>query len=103
EPLLWLDPLGMLVKNLALLVMIVTAWLLEREGWSRRAQGTLRGGMATTWIIGGILALAAYIAIPPENDEVRVQEWLGWVQLGVGLGILLRRGPVLRFLLACSV
>jgi hypothetical protein len=56
QPGLWLEPLGMLRKNLVLPVMIGTAWLLEREGWSERADWLLRGGMAAFWLADGILS-----------------------------------------------
>src|SRR5262249_28158041 len=55
QPAMWLDPWGMLRKNLALVVMIGTAWLLEREGWSGRACGLLCGGMTVFFLVDGLV------------------------------------------------
>lgn len=58
QPRLWLDPMGVLTKNLPLVVMLGTAWLLEREGWSRRAESLLRYGLALFWLLAGVLFFA---------------------------------------------
>ncbi len=58
QPALWLDPPGVLTKNLALVVMLGTAWLLEREGWTRRAERLLRFGLALFWVLDGAVVLA---------------------------------------------
>ena len=52
--LLW-HPFGVLGKNLPLLAMLGTMWLLEREGWSPRAGWLLRVGMASIWFTEGLL------------------------------------------------
>src|SRR5262249_42513628 len=44
HPELWWDPFGVLGKNLPLLALIGTTWLLEREGWTPRTQWLLRVG-----------------------------------------------------------
>src|SRR5262249_6649970 len=54
EPLLLAHPYGVLTKNLPLLAVIGTCWLLEREGWSRRPYWPLRGGGAGPWITEGL-------------------------------------------------
>jgi hypothetical protein len=59
QPRLWLDPLGMLTKNLALLAMIGTVWTVQRQGWSEGAHRLLRGGMALFWLADGVLSLFA--------------------------------------------
>ncbi|HKI36681.1 MAG TPA: DoxX-like family protein [Gemmataceae bacterium] len=56
QPGMWLDPLGLLTKNLPLLAMIGTAWLLEREGWSDRAFWLLQGGLVLFWAVDGLAA-----------------------------------------------
>jgi hypothetical protein len=65
QPALWLVPLGALTKNLPLLAIIGTAWLLEREGWSERACRLLEGGLVAFWVVDGVagwlLAREAYI------------------------------------------
>ena len=53
-PLLW-DPFGVLGKNLPLLSMLGTLWLLEREGWTPRAWWLLRCGMVLIWFTDGLL------------------------------------------------
>jgi hypothetical protein len=54
QPGLWLDPLGMLTKNLPLLAMIGAAWLLAREGWSHRAYRLLQGGLVVFWLVDAL-------------------------------------------------
>jgi hypothetical protein len=44
QPTLWLDPMGVLTKNVPLLVMIATAWLLQR-------------GLALFWALDGTFRL----------------------------------------------
>src|SRR4051794_21540236 len=39
EPPLLADPRGVLTKNVPLLALVGTQWLLEREGWTPRALG----------------------------------------------------------------
>jgi hypothetical protein len=55
EPPLLVHPLGVLTKNLPLLALVGCLWLLDREGWSRRAVWLLRAGMATVWLTEGLL------------------------------------------------
>ena len=64
QPGLWLDPLGVLTKNIVLLVMIGTAWLLGREGWSDRAYWLLQGGLVGFWVVD---ALAAWMFAREER------------------------------------
>src|SRR5436305_538886 len=44
EPKLLVNPFGVLSKNVSMVAVIVTAWLLEREGWTARAEWMLRAG-----------------------------------------------------------
>jgi hypothetical protein len=85
QPGLWLDPLGMLTNNLALVVMIGSAWLLEREGWSGRASWVLRGGMAAFWLIDGVLH--SFVIQAPWSDPMlpAVVGWLGRCELAAAV------------------
>jgi hypothetical protein len=83
QPGLWVDPLGVLTKNLPLLVMIVAAWLLEREGWTRRVERLLRFGLALFWVLFGALPVAAGGRII----------WFGW-EIGLGLLIAVHAGAL---------
>lgn len=60
QPRLWLDPLGPLPKNLPLLGLLATAWLLHREGWTPRARGWLRGAVAVFWFVAAWLHWLAH-------------------------------------------
>lgn len=54
DPMLLVHPFGMLSKNLPLLAVVWTAWLVAKEGWTARAERLLRVGMATVWITEGL-------------------------------------------------
>jgi hypothetical protein len=103
QPGLWLHPLGVLTKNLALLVLIGTAWLLQREGWSRRAVWLLRGGMALFWLADGLLAQGVYFVHGAVTGSATAAWVLGIGEIGLGAAVLFLRGTVLRVLLACYV
>jgi hypothetical protein len=109
EPLLLVDPYGMLAKNLPLLSAIGAAWLYEREGWSRRALWLLRTGVASIWIVEGILPKMVF---PQEEalrvvagsglvwgDPVNFLRFLGLAEAASGVAVLLLRGRPLRLLL----
>jgi len=55
DPWLLANPFGVLTKNLPLVALIVTTWLLERECWTRRTEWLLRTGMAVIWITEGLV------------------------------------------------
>jgi DoxX-like family len=91
HPALWIDPIGVLTKNLVLIVMIGTAWLLEREGWSRRAEHLLRFGLALFWTLDGVLLVTGggrFI-------------WFGW-EIVVGPLICFNAGAVMFSLLGSA-
>lgn len=54
EPMLLVSPFGMLTKNLPFVVVVFVAFLLDREGWSARAERLLAYGMASIWITEGL-------------------------------------------------
>jgi hypothetical protein len=85
QPALWLAPLGVLTKNLALLVMIGSAWLLEREVWSERAWRLLLGGMATFWLADGVLSV--FMSDLPGGDGLvlRLVRILGRCELAAAV------------------
>src|SRR5579885_417859 len=56
QPTLLVDPYGALAKNLVLLAMVATVWLLERDGWTPWSRWLLRGGVASVWITEGLFA-----------------------------------------------
>jgi hypothetical protein len=113
DPLLLAHPYGILSKNLPLLAVIWTAWLLEREGWSPRARWLLRGGAASIWITEGIFPK---IVFPGElewdvvqrsglvyGNPARFLRILGALEALSGVGALLLRGRWLQFVLLCQI
>jgi len=114
DPWLLVDRFGMLTKNLPLLALIVTAWLVERAGWTRRAVWLLRGGMAVIWITEG-LNPKIFFVIEAERQTVTASGvpfadrpdlflfFLGLAQTLSGVGALLLRGWPLRILLVCQL
>jgi uncharacterized membrane protein YphA (DoxX/SURF4 family) len=98
HPALWLDPMGMLSNNLALVVMIGSAWLLEREGWSARASRLLSSGLAAFWLIDGLLHLFVTLAPPAESILVLVA-WQGRCELAVAVFVFLARFRGFAFVL----
>src|SRR5262249_5321273 len=55
EPMLLISPYGYLSKNLPLVAVIGTVWLLEREGWTPHANWLLRAGVGIIWTTEGLL------------------------------------------------
>lgn len=113
EPLLLLHPFGILTKNIPLVAVILTAWLLEREGWTPRTTWVLRVGMALIWITEGLLPKIVWI----QDSEIEVVRRSGMVSIepvlflhllgGVltlsGVLALVLRGWPLRTLLAAQM
>ncbi len=66
QPELWLHPLGPLTKNLPLLAVVAVLWRVDRRGWDRVGEWTLRGGMAVIWLGDGVAAQFLYGLTPPE-------------------------------------
>jgi hypothetical protein len=112
DPVLLVHPFGALTKNVPLLAVVCAAWLLEREGWCRRALWLLRGGVAAIWITEGILpkvlfqqrgevAVVANSGLVP-GDPAMFLWWLGVCQAASGAAVLVLDGRPLRFVLACQ-
>lgn len=113
EPSMLLHPFGMLTKNVPLLAVVVTAWLLEREGWTPRTTWLLRGGLATIWITEGLLPKVVWIQdseieVVRRSGLVPIDEVLflhllgGALALSGVLALVLRGGP-LRAVLAAQL
>jgi uncharacterized membrane protein YphA (DoxX/SURF4 family) len=110
QPKLLSDPFGVLGKNLPLLAMIGTIWLLEREGWTPRAWWLLRGGMALIWFTEGLVP--SLLVQPPEllkivetllpiGDPRILLRIVGMAQILSAITVLLLRGRWLFALVAC--
>jgi hypothetical protein len=109
EPWLLADPFGRLAKNLPLLAIVGTAWLLEREGWSLRTHWLLRGGMSVIWITEGLFPkilfpqqiereVVANSRLVPGDPAVFLLN-LGVCEVAAGVLTLLLRGRAFRWLL----
>lgn len=113
EPILLVHPFGILTKNLPLLAVLVTAWMLERDGLSRRAGWVLRVGVAVIWMTEGLfpkilfqqpmeIALVAQSGLVPLDPSAFLY-LMGAAQLASGFAVLLLRGRWLRWLLYCQM
>jgi hypothetical protein len=113
EPLLLAHPYGVLTKNLPLLAVIGTCWLLEREGWTRRAYWLLRVGVAVIWITEGLFPKILFQQ-PLEQQVVAASGLvrtdpatfltvLGAAETLAGVLVLLLPGRPLRWLLVCQL
>jgi hypothetical protein len=100
QPGLWLHPLGVLTKNLALLTLVGAAWLFPRKGGSVRAVRLLRGGMALFWLADGLLAQVRHFGPTAAEGPAQAAWAFGSGEVVLGLATLTLRGPVLRALLA---
>jgi hypothetical protein len=113
EPRLLVSPFGMLTKNVPIIAAVGVAWLLEREGMSRRAQWLLRVGMASVWLTEGLLPKILF----QQPEELRIAErtglsfgdpgllltLIGGLQLASGVAALLLRGRPLAWLLMAQM
>jgi hypothetical protein len=108
EPSLLANPFGMLTKNVPLLAVVGTAWLVEREGWTQRALWLLRAGLASVWLTEGIfpkillpqevelnMVTRCGIPVPPRVFLVVT----GLMEAASGVGLLLLHGRPLRWVL----
>jgi hypothetical protein len=113
EPMLLVHPFGMLTKNLPILAMIVTAALVDRDGWTPRATWILRAGMAVVWITEGLLPkvffqqamelrVVAQSGLVPMDPSLFLTG-MGLLQALSGLLVLVLRGAPLRLLLGAQV
>ncbi len=109
QPMLLVHPMGVLTKNFCLVAVLGTSWLLEREGWTKRAVWLLRVGMAGIWITEGLfpkilfqqemeLAIARDSPLVPMDASTFLM-LLGAAQLVSGVLALALWGRLLRALL----
>ncbi len=113
DPMLLVHPFGYLTKNVPLLAMIGTAWLLEREGWSVRAYWLLRAGIGLIWISEGLLPKVLF----QQETELRLVAesglmagdpgdylfWLGLAEAASGVAVLMFPPRLMRIILACQI
>lgn len=110
RPALLVDPFGVLTKNLPLLSMLATLWLLEREGWTPRALWILRVGMASIWFLEGLFPGLLFQSAKlrellsglglPLGDPGLVLGIIGALQALSAVLVLVLRAWPLRLLLA---
>jgi hypothetical protein len=113
EPELLWNPFGMLTKNVPLLALVGTVWMVERRGWSPRALWLLRAGMASIWVLEGLLpGLISQsedlprlledsgLALIDARTQLRI---IAVLQILSGVAALVLRGWPLRALLVCQV
>lgn len=113
EPKLLVSPFGMLTKNVPIVAAVAVAWLLEREGFTRRAQWLLRAGMASVWITEGLFPKILF----QQSEELWIAEQtglafgkpallltlIGVAQLASGVAVLLLKGRWLRLVLGAQI
>jgi uncharacterized membrane protein YphA (DoxX/SURF4 family) len=108
----WLLADDVLIKNLPLLALIVTAWLHEREGWSPRALWMLRSGIAAFWLAASITSLlfqmpeqVQFVAerAPAVANPAGFLRAVGVIQLLFGLSLLLPVGRLFWSILVCQI
>ncbi len=105
QPRLLAHPFGVLSKNFCLLAMIVSVFYLDREGWSWRAEWSLRLGMAFIWVWDGIVPCILMPAL--ELEEVldflglgsQFLIWIGISQAISGVLVLVLRGWIRQMIL----
>jgi hypothetical protein len=111
EPQLLVHPFGVLSKNVTLAALIVTAQLVENEGWTSTARWTLLAGLAFIWVWEGVMvcvlsqprALREILVVTHLDEE---QRRLLLIATGVaalapgGVALLLLPDRWLRWLLA---
>ena len=94
EPELLRDPWSRLTKNIPLLVILVVVWIVEREGWTRRARWLLRGGLALPWLIEGLIhkmllgistPLTTYLLTWQHQDVARNVAVVGAIEAGAAI------------------
>lgn len=113
DPALLVHPFGMLSKNYPFIALVISTWLVAREGWTPRALGILRFGMALIWITEGLfpkllfqqpmeLAIVSNSGLVPMSAPAFLS-LLGFAQLASGVLALVLRGRWLQWLLGAQV
>ena len=113
EPLLLASPYGVLTKNVPIVGSVLVAWWLERDGWTPRALGALRGSVAAIWVTEGLFPKILF----QQGEELAIAERtglafghpsallvaIGLAQIAGGVAALLLSGRLLRWLLAAQI
>ncbi len=113
EPSLLWSPFGVLTKNVPLLALVATVWMVERKGWTPAALWVLRAGMASIWVLEGLLPCLLYqaeelrnllewsgLAVMDPGTQLRI---IGVLQIFSGVLALGLCGWPLRVLLLCQI
>jgi hypothetical protein len=87
QPELWLSSLGVLTKNLVLLGLLVTVWLLDREGWTPRTRTWLRLTLALYWAADSVSWIRVGALLPIGGE------------LTLAVATVVLRGRALRMLM----
>lgn len=100
QPMLWRHPLGVLSKNLALLLLIAAA----RQDGSSRLAGISWRAMAAFWLVDGVLmGFFGAQGFVPETTRW-VAKATGWVEAALAIEVLfLRKLPLLNGLMVYLV
>lgn len=85
QPMLLVHPFGVLTKNVPLVAALVAAWLVDREGWSKRACAVLRTGMAVIWITEGLFPKILF----QQPMELAIVEQSGLVPMDASFFLVL--------------
>jgi uncharacterized membrane protein YphA (DoxX/SURF4 family) len=115
EPRLLVNPFGVLSKNVSIISLIITAQLVEIEGWTARACWILRIGMAFIWFWEGLMVsvffpsqelydiLAILMRGFPLGDPKLLLMVAGIGEAASGVAALVLRGRLLRVVLTFQI
>lgn len=112
EPMLLVHPFGILTKNVPLAAAIVVLTIVDRDGWTRRADLILRAGLAAIWMTEGLLPKILFQQAMERDvvarsglvtiDAAVFLVGLGLLEIVAGVLTLTLRGGPLRTLLAAE-
>jgi hypothetical protein len=113
DPAMMASPYGMLTKNVPLVSLVAVLWLVERNGWTPAAVWTLRAGMASIWLLEGLLPCLLFpqpklrelltvtgMTYLDPNLELRI---IGALQILLAVGVVVLSGWPLRMLLVAQL
>lgn len=109
DPLLLVNPFGMLTKNLPLVTVILMAWRLQTVGWTVQNDWFLRVGMAVIWVTEGLFPKILFqqpveLLVVRESGLVPIEAetflvLMGCAQMISGVLVLIVRGRILSLIL----
>ncbi len=113
DPMLLVNPFGMLTKNIPLVTTIVVAWRLQSVGWTVANQWFLRIGMAVIWVTEGLFPKILFqqqveLAVVRDSGLVPIDPsvflvLMGLAQIVSGVLVLVVRGRLLSLLLVIQI